>query len=191
MKDERRLIKDVVNNRSQAVEALYDRYAPSLLSVCFRYAGNLQDAEDILHEAFIKIIKKLPEFRPKFENSLEAWMKRIMINTALNYLRDQAKNRGQLSLDQVVLNDGDDEAEDVEIDYLHSDISPDRILELIAALPAGYRTVFNLYVFEGYSHKEISHQLNCSENTSKSQLSKARANLRSKIFEMTKTFNTE
>jgi len=186
MKDESRLIKDVVDNRSLAVEALYDRYAPALLSVCFRYAGNLQDAEDILHEAFIKIIKKLPEFRPRFENSLEAWMKRIMVNTALNYLRDQSKNRKLLSLDFEAADHRHYEADDPEDEFSPVEISPERILELIAGLPVGYRTVFNLYVFEGYSHKAIGEQLHCSENTSKSQLSKARAALRDKIYKVTK-----
>lgn len=189
MKEETVLIKDVLQNRSKAVEMLYDRYAPSLLSLCYRYAGNMQDAEDILHEGFIKVLKNLPGFKPRQEYSLEAWMKRIMTNTALNFLRDHAKERVLIDMDAVngkIQPPAEDENGN---DFKHIPVTQEQILELIAALPAGYRTVFNLYVFEEYSHKEISEKLNCTENTSKSQLSKARAALRAGIYEKVKSYN--
>jgi len=190
MKEDLILIKDILNNRSKALEALYDRFAPSLLSLCFRYAGNVQDAEDILHDGFIKIIKNLPDFKPRPDGSLEAWMKRIMTNTALNFLRDHAKERKQLDLDQILdrinLSAGDDP---VEFDLAHLPINQDQIIQMIADLPAGYRTVFNLYVFEEYSHKEICEKLNCTEGNSKSQLSKARAVLRARINETVNIYN--
>lgn len=183
MKEDPVLVKNVLRNRSKAVERLYDRYAPSLLSLCYRYAGNLQDAEDILHEGFIKIIKSLPGFQPEHEGSLEAWMKRIMTNTALNFLRDHAKEMKNLEIDRVPESRVPVDDEPQELSLAHLPISQDQILQLIGELPAGYRAVFNLYVFEEYSHKEIGEKLNCSESTSKSQLSKARALLRAKIFE--------
>jgi len=190
MKEDLALIKDILNNRSKALEALYDRFAPSLLSLCFRYAGNMQDAEDILHDGFIKIIKNLPDFKPRPDGSLEAWMKRIMTNTALNFLRDHAKDRKQLDLDliqdRISLSADNDP---VEFDLAHLPISQDQIMQMIAALPAGYRTVFNLYVFEEYSHKEICEKLNCTESNSKSQLSKARAVLRARISETVNIYN--
>lgn len=189
MKEDLSLIKDVLKNRSNALEELYDRYAPALLSLCYRYAGNIQDAEDILHDGFIKIIKNLPDFQPRPGGSLEAWMKTIMTNTALNFIRDHTKNRNILDLDKIqhIVNLSEDEP--VEFDLAHLPVSQDQILQMIAELPAGYRTVFNLYVFEEYSHKEICEKLNCTENTSKSQLSKARATLRARINETVKSYN--
>jgi RNA polymerase sigma-70 factor (ECF subfamily) len=182
MKEDAVMIKDILSNRTKAVETLYDRYAPSLLSLCFRYAGNMQDAEDILHEGFIKILKNLQDFQPRPDGSLEAWMKRIMINAALNFLRDHAKEKKQLDLDTIHdrLNISE---ENNDFDLAHLPVTQNQILRMIGELPTGYRTVFNLYVFEEYSHKEICQQLNCTESTSKSQLSKARAVLRSKIYE--------
>jgi RNA polymerase sigma-70 factor (ECF subfamily) len=190
MKEDQALIKDILRNRSNAVEALYDRHAPALLSLCFRYAGNMQDAEDILHDGFIKIIKSLPDFRPRPDSSPEAWMKRIMINTALNFIRDHAKERNQIDVDKYqerkdLVND-----EPVDFDLAHLPVTQDQILQMIAELPEGYRTVFNLYVFEEFSHKEICERLNCTESTSKSQLSKARGVLRARISETVNIYNT-
>jgi RNA polymerase sigma-70 factor (ECF subfamily) len=189
MKEDAVIIREILRNRSKAVEELYDRYAPSLLSLCFRYSGNMQDAEDILHEGFIKIIKNLADFKPRPDGSLEAWMKRIMINAALNFIRDHAKDRKLTDLDPIQdrLNLAE---EDAEFDLAHLPVTQDQILKLIGELPTGYRTVFNLYVFEDFSHKEICMQLNCTESTSKSQLSKARALLRSKIYETVNILNT-
>jgi RNA polymerase sigma-70 factor, ECF subfamily len=184
MKEDQALIKDILKNRSNAVEALYDRYAPALLSLCFRYAGNMQDAEDILHDGFIKILKNIPDFKPRPDSSLEAWMKRIMINTALNFIRDHSRERNILDIDNIserrVISDDGEET----FNLAHLPVTQNQILQMITELPAGYRTVFNLYVFEEYSHKEISEKLNCTESTSKSQLSKARAVLRARISEM-------
>jgi RNA polymerase sigma-70 factor, ECF subfamily len=189
MKEDLALIKNVLRNRSKAVETLYDRYAPSLLSLCFRYAGNIQDAEDILHDGFIKIIKNLPDFQPRPDSSLEAWMKRIMTNTALNFIRDHAKERNLLDLDRIQDRISLKEDDPSEFDLAHLPVSQDQILQMIADLPAGYRAVFNMYVFEDYSHKEICELLNCTESTSKSQLSKARAVLRARINETVNVFN--
>lgn len=190
MKEDQALIKDILRNRSKAIEALYDRYAPELLSLCFRYAGNMQDAEDILHDGFIKVIKGLSDFKPRPDSSLQAWMKRIMINTALNFIRDHARERNQVDIDRF--QDRKDLAieEQQDFDLAHLPVTQDQVLQMISELPAGYRTVFNLYVFEEYSHKEICEKLNCTESTSKSQLSKARAVLRARISETVTIYNT-
>lgn len=189
MKEDEAIIRDILHNREKALEELYDRYAPSLLSLCYRYTGNMQDAEDVLHDGFIRIIKNLPDFSPRPDGSLLAWMKRIMINAALNFLRDHARDRKLLDIsplqDRINLSD-----ENADFDLAHLPVSQEQILKFIGELPTGYRTVFNLYVFEDYSHKEICKQLNCTESTSKSQLSKARAVLRSKIFETVNILNS-
>jgi RNA polymerase sigma-70 factor (ECF subfamily) len=190
MKEDQALIKDILRSRSNAVEALYDRHAPALLSLCFRYAGNIQDAEDILHDGFIKIIKNLADFKPRPDSSLEAWMKRIMINTALNFIRDHARERNQVDVDKYQERKDLVNEETADFDLAHLPVTQDQILQLIAELPDGYRTVFNLYVFEEFSHKEICEKLNCTESTSKSQLSKARAVLRARISETVNIYNT-
>lgn len=183
---EEKLVKAAIRKETSALEALYDRYAPRLLSLCIRYCGNPIDAEDILHDGFIKIICHLPSFKINSRGSFEGWMKRIMVNTALNHIRDRAKEKNLLKPDPTeelfvhpALAD-----EPIEKDYFT--IDQEKIMEMICELPMGYRTVFNLYVFEQYTHKEIGKLLKISENTSKSQLSKARALLRKKLDKIMK-----
>lgn len=178
------LIKKAIARDVTAIGTLYDSCAPTLLSLCFRYSGNRDDAEDILHDGFMKIIQKIHTFKMRADGSLEAWMKRIMVNTALNFLRDRSKEKNFLDIDLVQdkIDFHDEAVADPEEVYLK--ISRQQILELICELPAGYRTVFNLFVFEQYGHKEIAGLLGCSENTSKSQLSKARGLLRKKMDQL-------
>lgn len=160
---------------------MYDSYAPAFLSLCIRYCGNREDAEDVLHDGFIKIIRNIDSFRARQPGSLAAWMKRIMINTALNFLRSKQKDFKIFNSNYPGdLPDVTDEAEGIE-DEPYISLDPEEVLRWICLLPAGYRTVFNLYVFEEFSHKEIAGELGISENTSKSQLSKARALLRKQI----------
>jgi RNA polymerase sigma-70 factor (ECF subfamily) len=162
---------------------LYDRYAPVLLGLCKRYCGNIEDAEDVLHDGFIKVLQNLSKFTPRGNGSFEGWMKRIMVNTALNHLRNKSKEKNLFSLvapgnETLTENSGDDHQFFTEIS---GKVSKEELMLMICSLPNGYRTVFNLYVFESYSHKEIAETLGCTENTSKSQLSKARAMLRKQL----------
>ena len=181
---EETLIKKAIARDISAIEALYDLYAPTLLSVCFRYCGNREDAEDILHDGFIKIIGKIQTFKIRSDGTLEAWMRRIMVNTSLNFLRNRLKEKNFVDLDPILdmIDTHDEEADDTE--EVYHQVPREQILYLICELPAGYRTVFNLYVFEQYGHKEIAELLRCSENTSKSQLYKARALLRKKMNQL-------
>jgi RNA polymerase sigma-70 factor, ECF subfamily len=183
MAGDEELIKDVTRRRNDAVAALYDRYAPSLLSLCLRYCGNRADAEDVLQEGFIRIIRHLPKFRPNHEKALGAWMKRIMVNMALNHLRDQSKGKKLLEADPFHEHVFEEDDSNDFLAEMGQKISRDQIMRFIGSLPAGYRTVFNLYVFEEFSHRDISKALGCSESTSKSQLSKARVMLRKKLTE--------
>ena len=170
-----------LRDKTYTVESLYVKYAPALLSVCLRYCGNLADAEDVLHDGFIKIIRNLPKFKHRSNGTLESWMKRIMVNTALNYIRDHSKEKKFLDIDPISECINIAELEDTWFDELAGKINPDKVMEMICELPPGYRTVFNMYVFESYSHREIAGLLGCSENTSKSQLSKARGMLRKRL----------
>jgi RNA polymerase sigma-70 factor (ECF subfamily) len=173
------LISRAIRREQSAIEALYDTYAPKLLAVSMRYCGNREDAEDILHDAFIKIIKNIHTY--KETGSFEAWMKRIVVNTALNHLRNRMKSQQNLQIDPIIDHLNIPEEEDSDFMAPLMQLGQNAIMKLICDLPVGYRTVFNLYVFEGYGHKEIASQLGFNENTSKSQLSKARAWLRKKI----------
>lgn len=174
------LIKEVKKRNRKALGELHDRFAPVLLGLSMRYCGNRADAEDVLHDAFIKILGGIDNFIEKPESSFEGWMKRITINTALNFLR--ARSRMSFAdLDPIAEEAGEGEEEEISFASLSDVIGKKEILGMLCELPHGYRTVFNLYVFEQYSHKEIAEVMNCTENTSKSQLSKARAALRTKI----------
>jgi RNA polymerase sigma-70 factor (ECF subfamily) len=162
-------------------ELLYKKYAPRFLSVCIRYCGNVEDAEDVLHDGFIKILKNITKYKDVNGGSFEGWMKRIIINTALNHLRDHAKEKRFLDIEPLSEKISEPEESETYFDNLAGKIKQEKVMEMVCGLPPGYRAVFNLYVFESYSHREIAGLLGCSENTSKSQLSKARGMLRNKL----------
>lgn len=164
-----RLIDNCKKKHGKAQEELYKRYASSLFSVCLKYASNYADAEDILQDAFITIFDKVSQY--KGQGSFEGWLKRIAINTALQRYR----KTGVLNL----INEENISEVDVEVE--EESVPLDYLLRIIQELPDRYRMVFNLYVLDGYSHKEISEVLEISEGTSKSNLARARKILKNKI----------
>ncbi len=167
------LIQHCIAGDNRAQKALYERYADKMFRVCYRYVKNEHDAEDLLVNGFLKVFNHLQNIEFRGERSLEAWIKRIMINESLMFLR---RNNNFRNVDtSLVVNVGENAT-------VTNDLAAEEIYALILQLPIGYRTVFNLYVIEGFSHKEIAEKLDISENTSKSQLSKGRALLR-KILE--------
>ncbi|MCX6268740.1 MAG: RNA polymerase sigma factor [Bacteroidetes bacterium] len=173
------IIEGCVAGKRSAQSALYRKFSAVMLAICMRYAQNRDEAEDILQEAFLKIFQNIDSYRK--EGSFEGWMKRIMINHALNYYR---KNRKLPFLEDI---ESINETEIMEKDdqpAIHAPLSAEKITVLIQMLPPGYRMVFNMYVFEEYSHKEIAMELGISENTSKTQLLKARRMLKKKIVEI-------
>lgn len=153
-------------------EELYKRFSPKMYAVCLRYANNSEDAQDLLQEGFIKIFRNLHRFRA--EGSFEGWIRRVFVNTAIEHYR---KKSAQLS---SVSEKEENTIEDTDITALDNLAEKD-ILNLIQELSPGYKTVFNLYVVEGYSHKEIGEMLGISEGTSKSQLARAKAILQKKV----------
>lgn len=183
MEDEIELTDKCKKGESSAFKQVYNQYAGSLMAVCMRYAGNRMDAEDILHNAFLKIFRSFDKFTYKGKGSLKAWLIRIVINESVEFLRGK-----KLEQDSTVDVDGmnkDIEDTDVEMESDGSElftIPKERLTAFIGELPSGYRTVFNLYVFEGKSHKEIGDMLGITERTSSSQFSRARRLLRSKIM---------
>ena len=155
--------------RSQ--ELLYKTLATRMLGVCMRYAKDQYEAEDMLQIGFVKVFQKVNEFRG--DGSFEGWIRRIMVNTAIEVYR-----KGQRMLNVVDINDVFD-APQVTFDMNGLEVKD--LMNLIQELSAGYKMVFNLYAIEGYSHKEIAEQLGITEGASKSQLSRARAILRDKL----------
>lgn len=170
--DERVLIDGCRKQDRVVQRLLYERYAGKLFVVCKRYIKDPDEAEDVLQDAFVKIFKYIDTFR--FECPLEAWLKRIVINTALKQLRKQKPWENKVDVDEVapVLAQTDESLP--TLNYQH-------LLQLIQELPPGCRTVFNLYAIEGYNHAEIAELLAISEGTSKSQFFRARALLQQKL----------
>ena len=171
------LIEACKKNSAKARSRLYHLYANKLLGICLRYTKNRYEAEDVLHDAFLKIYTKIDQFTG--EGSFEAWLKRIATNTAIQYLRDRSKELKTMDIDEY---DGN-VVEETEIEL--PALSSAQLMELIQRLPNGYRLVFNMYVFEQMSHNDISEQLNISVGTSKSQLSRAKAFLKTEILAIT------
>lgn len=178
---DQKLIEGCINGRRYAQSQLYSKYAPTMLGICLRYARNKSEAHDILQDGFIKIFTNLKSFRG--EGSFEGWLKRIMVNTAITHNKQSLKHQYHTDIDEIEETFLVDEEDNNELANIK--LPQETLITMIQNLPEGYRTVFNLYVFENYSHKEISELLDISVNTSKSQLSKARRNLVSKITQLT------
>lgn len=164
---EQNLIRACKKQSREAQRLLYERYAPKMLGVCRRYLRNTEDAEDILVEAFFKVLTKIEQY--KGGGSFEGWIRRIVVNESLMFLRKKHNFHLTVELDTVDAPTACN-AED--------DLAAQDILNLLNTLPTGYRTVFNLYVLEGYKHREIAEILGISINTSKSQLILAKKRMR-------------
>jgi RNA polymerase sigma factor (sigma-70 family) len=166
------LIEQCLNGNAGAENELYARLAPLMFGVCLRYAPNAVEAEDVLQEGFMKMFLHLESYRG--QGPLEAWVRRIMVHTALERYRKKAL----LTVDAP---EEDGEELQVPAPAFDDNLSAEMLLELIQALPPGYRLVFNLFAIEGYSHKEIAERLHISEGTSKSQLARARRILQEQV----------
>ena len=164
---EKELIQACRANNRKAQKALYDRYAPVMLAICRRYVGVLEDAEDVMVEGFFKVFSKIDSY--KGVGSFEGWIKRIMVNESLMFLR---KNNPLKFSEEL-----NDRIPGEEIPGIESRMTAEQIIALLDELPPGYRTVFNLFVIEGYKHREIAAELGISINTSKSQLILAKARM--------------
>ncbi|MCD4746692.1 MAG: sigma-70 family RNA polymerase sigma factor [Bacteroidales bacterium] len=161
-----------LKNDSISQKLLYNHFSPKMYGICLRFAKNIMEADDILQEGFIRVFTNLKYFRN--EGSLEAWIRRTIINTAINYYRKNLKYTKEKNIDDI-------EISNVSEENVINRMSLEELLKIIQQLPNGYRTIFNLNVIEGYTHKEIGKMLNISDNTSKSQLTRAKSILRKKI----------
>lgn len=167
LKDEIFLNKLLEGDRSVQFE-FYNKYSPKMYGVCLRYTSNTDEANDLLQEAFIKVFNNIAKFQNK--GSLEGWVRRIVVNTCIDNFRKNNKYIDDKNIDDVSY------ALESDSDIL-GDLNYKEILYVINKLPDGYKTIFNLFAIEGFSHKEIAEELNISINTSKSQYSRARKSL--------------
>jgi len=166
------IIKRAKKGKTDAQEYLYNKYRVVLYVLCLRYARDKSEANDILQEGFITIFRDLNQYNGK--GDLAAWMRKVMVNTALQYIRKWKKDwNWENSEDHLMKFEIDESA--------HSNLNMEQLTKIIQQLPTGYRVVFNMFVIEGYSHKEIASKLDISENTSKSQLHRAKQAIRNKM----------
>jgi RNA polymerase sigma factor (sigma-70 family) len=161
-----KLVRDCLKGKPDAQKQLYEHFADTMLGICYRYTKSLKDAEDVLQEGFVKVFLNLKQYRN--EGELGAWIRRIMVTTALNFLKRNRNYRDQMYF---------------PTEYLHPVVAEDpsvildakNIAELIRQLPPGYQTIFNLHAIEGYSHVEIGAMLGITDGTSRSQYARSRA----------------
>ncbi len=168
---EEQLVRALRKADSRAQRLLYEKYSGRMMAVCFRYVNDRMIAEDILVEGFMKVFEKIEQF--KSEGSLEGWIRRIMVNESLGYLRKHKYAEMQVSIEGA--------ADVADFQPADSKMAEEDLLAMINRLSAGYKTVFNLYAIEGYSHAEIAEMLQITESTSKSQLHRARAILQQMV----------
>jgi RNA polymerase sigma factor (sigma-70 family) len=172
------LVERCINGDRRAQFELYQLYSKAMFNICFRMMGNREEAEDVLQNAFIDIFMKLDTFQ--FKSTVGAWIKRIVINNCINELKKR-----KMAFEEL------DEIQTKEqmkfVDLHEDDLNVDHIKEAILQLPDGYRTVFTLYLMEGYDHQEIASILNITEGASKSQYSRAKERIRKWLYQKSKT----
>ena len=166
--NEQRLVKRLRNGENGAMREFYTLYADHLTAVCSRYIVDRDDLKDVFQEALIHIFSHIPDFEYRGPGSLKAWATRIVVNKALDYLKARKHK-------QLILTEADVAEEPDEETLTLSDIPPDVIQQMVKSLATGYRTVFNLYVFENKSHREIARLLGIKESTSSSQFNRAKS----------------
>lgn len=171
MEDTSNLIESCLKNDRAAQKQLYTLYSKKMYGVCLRYAGNIEEAQDILQEGFIKVFSHLDSY--KGSGSFEGWIRRIMVNTALEKLREKVI--------LFTLTDLENSLSEIQDERISAPCSEEDMLKLIQELPPRYRMVFNLFAIEGYTHKEIAEMMGINEGTSKSNLARARMILQNKL----------
>lgn len=173
MTSEQELIEGCKKGKHSAFETLYNQYAKKMMAIALRYCNTTFEAEDLVQEAFIKVFEKIHSFDHK--GSFEGWLKRVLVNHSINHYYKTNKERKFEDSTEI-------DIPDESVGNIFSKLSSDELLGALKQLPYGYRTVFNLYVIEGYNHREIAELCNINEGTSKSQLAKAKAMLKELII---------
>ncbi len=175
--DERLLVKECLKGKPAAQRQLYEQFAQTMLGVCYRYTKSMNDAEDVLQEGFVRVFQHLNQF--KAEGELGAWIRRVMVNTALNFLKRNRKYRSEMVFTEQPLHPVADDNPVVSLQAKD-------LADVIRQLPPGYQAIFNLHAVEGYTHVEIGEMLGISDGTSRSQYARARALLITWLAEISK-----
>ena len=164
--DTQKLVKDCIREIPAAQRQLYDHFAETMLGICYRYTKSMDDAEDVLQDGFVKVFRNLGQY--KYEGELGGWIRRIMVTTALNFLKKNSRYNQEFSFDNENLHPVADDNPEVKM-------TGKELADLLRQLPIGYQTIFNLHAVEGFSHVEIGKMLGINEGTSRSQYARARA----------------
>jgi RNA polymerase sigma factor (sigma-70 family) len=168
------LIEQCLSGSQRAQRALFDKFSGKMMAVCMRYVADRERAADVLQDGFVKVFRSLDKF--KGDGSFEGWIRRTMVNTSLDYLRKKKIDEIDVDISEAEYLAGSSEK-------VVGKLRAEELMKLIEGMPAGYRTVFNMYAIEGYSHKEIAEELDVTESTSKTQFRKARTYLMNIIGE--------
>jgi RNA polymerase sigma factor (sigma-70 family) len=178
MLNDREIIEGCVRHDRKAQQMLYDKYSRFLLGVCMRYASDRAEAEDILQDTFIKIFFSIGDYSGT--GSFAGWLRKVAVNTSITHYHKYLKHKYHVEIEQYV-------SVETGVSSFEDDLfTSDELFMVLNELPAGYRIVFNLYAVEGYKHKEIAEMLGIDTNTSKSQYSRAKASIRSKLNKLRK-----
>jgi RNA polymerase sigma-70 factor (ECF subfamily) len=173
MPENKEIIEGCIRGERAAQDLLYKKFSSLLFGICLRYAGNRMEAQDVLQEVFVKIFNNIRSYN--HEGSFEGWLRRIAVNTSITNYRKNLKHAFQKDVDDLMRSHEEPSSfEDLEF-------TAEEMLQCIERLPIGYKTIFNLYVVEGFMHKEIGEMLNIDVNTSKSQLSRAKTYLQREL----------
>jgi RNA polymerase sigma factor (sigma-70 family) len=178
MRDLRETIEGCIRGEKRHQDALYRKYASLLFGICLRYTKNRMEAQDVLQDVFVKIYRNIQSYH--HDGSFEGWLRRIAVNTSITNYRRNLKHAYQDDIDEVVAR------HDEPLHWEELEFTAEEMMGCIQQLPSGYRTVFNLYVIEGYMHKEIADMLGIDVNTSKSQLSRAKTYLQRELRELSR-----
>ncbi|MCY7359856.1 MAG: sigma-70 family RNA polymerase sigma factor [Rudanella sp.] len=175
---ESQLMTALKRNDNRAQKVVYERYSGKMMAVCVRYIANGSDAEETMIDGFMRAFERIGQFRE--EGSFEGWLRRIMVTESLMFLRKTKSWRQEIGLDEIIT--------EPDYDWADNSLEADDLLRLVGQLPDGYRTIFNLYAIEGYTHQEIANELGISEGTSKSQLSRARLWLQTSLVKLEREY---
>lgn len=164
--DTQRLVRDCIREIPAAQRQLYEYFAETMLGVCYRYTKSMDDAEDVLQDGFVKVFRNLHQY--KYEGELGGWIRRIMVTTALNFLKKNSRYNHEFAFDNENLHPVTNDDPEIKL-------TGKEIADLVRQLPVGYQTIFNLHAVEGFSHVEIGKMLGINEGTSRSQYARGRA----------------
>lgn len=180
------IVEGCVRDERKCQKMIFEMYYGKMMSTCLRYITDRDEAQDVLQDGFIKVFNSISKF--DFNGSFEGWVRRIIVNTAIDHIRKKKKNIFQVTDHEFIMNNYTEEADEKENESIYANLKKDEIVDAIKQLSPAYRTVFSMYVIDGYSHQQIADLLNINIGTSKSNLAKARMNLQKVLKEKLKNF---